>query len=658
MSRRFSKLLLCCALAACGWSSQSAVAAEDALAKQRRVFEKAYAAAIAGEPATSNDSKRLRAYPLYPYLQAARIQRALRGSQDALADIDQRAEVFLSRFNREPVTREVRRAWLTSLAERREWDKFLTHYQQAAADATLRCHSFTARIDLQRTAQLEPEVIRHWLTPRSVPACEPAFEWLRNQSGWSPDLIEQRARLALGKGNLDFARQMTVQLPGERAAPLNRWIALLDNPQRTLDTLISMPSEAVEPQALLAGLKRLGRKDSAAAQQRFDALQASRNWSAETASPYALTVALALAWNRREEAQQYFTKVLPRDLDDEALEWQVRSALWAGDWQLATRAIASLSDQTRQSTRWRYWNARAAEQLQDSQLARQLYESVLVDDNFYAAMAAARLGRSVVPHHKRLPVATAKLQEVERLPSMVRARELFRSKLRSQALAEWNFAFASLSEAGRTQAIHLSSRWGWHDQAIAVAAQRGVFNDYRLLYPRPYRTAVSSAAKLTGLETELIYGVMRQESLYRSDALSPAGARGLLQLLPETAQLIARSLQKPKPRPDDLFKPEVNVVLGASQLEALTRKFDGARVMALAGYNAGPNAARRWQPDRPLDSDIWIENIPYDETRGYVQRVLWHSVVFAWLRTGAAQDTSSWITRVDARDPAGLLSQR
>jgi soluble lytic murein transglycosylase len=233
---------------------------------------------------------------------------------------------------------------------------------------------------------------------------------------------------------------------------------------------------------------------------------------------------------------------------------------------------------------------------------------------------------------------------------------LFFCKLRPQALSEWNSGFASLPDASRNQAIVLSSRWGWHDQAISVAAQRGVFNDYQLLYPRPYRSVVRNAAKQTGLETEFIYGVMRQESLYRSDAISPAGARGLLQLLPETARRIARSIKKPKPQPEDLFKPEVNIILGASQLRLLTDKFNGMRMMALAGYNAGPNAARRWQPDRPIDSDIWVENIPYNETRGYVQRVLWHSVVFAWLRTGTGQKTDTWIARVEPQEDS-LLSQ-
>jgi soluble lytic murein transglycosylase len=656
-----SKILLCCALATGGWLTQAWSASEGTLAKQRKLFQETYASAQAGKEA---DDEQLRDYPLYPYLEAARIARAVRSATDSDdADVDRRAEVFLSRFQREPVTREVRRAWLASLVQRREWDLFLSQYQDASADETLRCHSFTARIESlhqqgQRSAQLEDAVTRQWLTPRDVTACEPAFEWLRTQNLLSPELIERRARVALAKGNVGIAQQMTLLLPAERALPLNRWMALLEQPARTLDTLIANPADAVEAEALLAGFKRLARQDRDAAMLRFDGLVQSRGWSAAMASPYALSLALGLAWDRRPEALQYFAKVLPADFDEEALEWQARAALWASDWNLAARTIAAMSPTLRQSTRWRYWEARAADQLQDTPRARQLFESVLPDDNFYSAMAAARLDRPVVPNLKKLRINAAKLREVERLPTLVRARELYHCKLRSQALSEWNYLYRQLSDPARTQAIHLMSRWGWHDQAIAVAAQRGVFKDYPLLYPRPYRSEVRNAAKLTGLETELIYAVMRQESLYRTDAVSPAGARGLLQLLPETARRIAKSLKQPRPSPDDLFKPEVNIVLGASELRALTEKFGGMRMAALAGYNAGPNAARRWLPDRPVDSDVWVENIPYNETRGYVQRVLWHSVVFAWLRTGEGQKTDTWIASVAPAENGALLSQR
>jgi soluble lytic murein transglycosylase len=135
--------------------------------------------------------------------------------------------------------------------------------------------------------------------------------------------------------------------------------------------------------------------------------------------------------------------------------------------------------------------------------------------------------------------------------------------------------------------------------------------------------------------------------------MSSAGARGLLQLLPETARQTARAWKQPRPSADALFEPRVNVPLGAGQLRLLMDRFGGQTPVALAGYNAGPNAAARWLPTAAIESDIWIENIPYNETRSYVQRVLWHSLVFAWLRTGTAQRTDSWVTRIG---PPGDIS--
>src|SRR5690606_26300811 len=112
---------------------------------------------------------------------------------------------------------------------------------------------------------------------------------------------------------------------------------------------------------------------------------------------------------------------------------------------------------------------------------------------------------------------------------------------------EWLYGIERLSEDARRQAIHLAAKWGWFDQAVATATQQRVFNDYELLYPRPFDREVRSAAKLTDLPDELIYGVLRQESLYRADAVSSAGARGLLQLLPETARRTARAWNRKQP---------------------------------------------------------------------------------------------------------------
>jgi peptidoglycan lytic transglycosylase len=615
----------------------------------RKAFQEAYAHATSNiADSGAADSESLKSYPLYPYLQAARIEQALDGeSVDHLAEVDKRAGDFIAIYGQQPVARGLRRVWLDSLFRRAQWSQFLAAYRDAGASDAARCQTFVARIELGKTEGLASDIAKEWLVPRSLPECERSFAWLKENGALTTALIEERARLALDGNNPSFARQIIQQLPVDRAAPLFQWAALLENPRSSIDALIASPDTAISANAMLAGWKRLARTDHDAAQERYEKFIHARGLSRERASPYALALALALAWNRDPAALDYFARVAPSDFDDIALEWWVRAALWSKDWKLAAHAIATMTETNRQTARWRYWTARASEQLHDSQEARPIYESLLADDNYYSGMAAAHLNRPVTPHPQTIPENAELLATVERVPAMERARELFLCGMRPEAAAEWQFAYESLSPEARTQSIRLAADWGWYDQAVTVASSQHVFNDYSLLYPRPYDAQVNAAAQLVQLAPEIVYGVVRQESLYRSDAVSTAGARGLMQLQPATARSTARYYKRPTPAVTDLFNPYINTALGAARLRMLLDEFDDQIPVALAGYNAGPNAVIRWLPQEPIDPDIWIENIPYNETRGYVQRILWHSLLFTWLRTqGQAQRTDSWLAPV------------
>lgn len=620
--------------------------ARDRYEKVRETFRQAYDEVDAPTAKRHADSEALRNYPLYPYLQAARIRRALANVGNEPSSVDQRAQTLITYYENEPVGRSLRRVWLTSLAERGQWARFLEQYRQDFADDALECQSFTARIELDRTADLAPLIARRWLTPRSLPDCERAFDWLRAQNALTPQLIEQRARMALKESNTGFAREIAAFLPAQRAAPLLQWAKLLDDAQRQIEALIASPSTTVDNEALLAGWTRFARGNRDLAMKRFDAFARARGLTEATASPYALALALALSWDRNPEALRYFKRAAPADLDDYALEWQARAAIWSGDWRLVANTVAAMSDTQRGLSRWRYWAARAAEHNGEAKLARQLYESTLPDDNYYSIAASARLGQSLAPHPERLVIDEAQLKEIEQLPALVRARELFRCELRELANQEWAYGYNMLPEPARPQAVQLASRWGWHDQAIMTAAQQRLFNDYALLYPQPFARQVRAASELSKLPPELIYSVMRQESLYSPDAVSAAGARGLLQMVPDTARRTAIAWKQRKPTPDALFDPNVAIVLGAAYLSTLIDRFGGQTVAALAAYNAGPNAASRWIPQQPVEADVWIENIPYNETRTYVQRIVWHNLVFNWLKTGEPQKADGWLIDV------------
>ena len=632
----------------CATSTQAAGTAAS-YAETRKAFQDAYARATTTVSDTAEaDSESLKNYPLYPYLLSARIQQAL-GSTDetSLESADKRAGDFITANGQQPVTRNLRRVWLDSLARRSLWNQFLAVYRDAGASDATRCENFVARIELGKTEGLSADIAKQWLTPRSLPECDRPFTWLKQIGALTTALTEERVHLALDNNNVAFARQIIEQLPADHAAPLYQWAGLLENPARSIDELIASPDTPVNATALLAGWKRLARLDHDAAKERYTKFVSARGLNRESASPYALALALALAWARDPAALEYFDLVSANDFDDPALEWWARAALWSKDWKLAEHAIAAMTETNRKTARWRYWTARSLEETHQADQAQPIYESLLTDDNYYSAMAAAHLGRPVTPHPQSLPADADALATLERAPAFERARELFLCGMRPEALVEWQFGSESLSADARTQSIRLAAEWGWYDQAVTVATAQHVFNDYTLLYPHPYDAEVNAAAHLAQLAPEIVYGVVRQESLYRIDAVSNAGARGLMQLQPATARSTARYYKRPTPALTDLFDPYINTALGAARLRMLLDEFDDQTPVALAGYNAGANAVTRWLPPEPLDSDIWIENIPYNETRGYVQRILWHSLMFTWLRTqGHAQQTQSWLSPI------------
>lgn len=628
-----------------------AAAQTDPFAAARTRFLEAYAAVKAGaqSPEQPGDAD-LKTYPLYSYLQAARLQRALAAATGPADPADTHAAEFLQYYQDEPVAAGVRRSWLNSLAERQQWTTFLVQYRENSADAVLKCHALNARVQVQPDTAAGP-IAAHYLSAEQLPpACEPVFAWARAQGIVTPALIEQRVRLVLAKGDARFARTLARSLPEAQAAPLMQWASLLEQPRREIDALIATPARAVESQALIDGWNRLVRSDLDYARNRYDALVKARKLDAASASSLALGLALRLSWNRHPATLDYFRRVRAADMDDVAHEWKARAALWSGDWAGVADTINAMPEALRETARWRYWAGRAAAQKGDHDAARRLYVSVLGFDNYYSAMSAARMEQAFTPNP--VPVATdeVELKRIAALPAFVRARELLLAGMRGEAFTEWQAAVRNLGAESQRQAVHLGMRWGWYDVSIATATQQRIFEDYSLLYPRPYDSVVQAASKLSGLPTELVYGVMRQESLYRSDAVSSAGAMGLLQLLPATARSTAKRWKRSEPARADLLNPAVNAPLGAAHLKELQDRFGGQIPIALAGYNAGPNAALRWLPAAPLETDIWIENIPYNETRTYVQRILWHTLVFSWLESGQPQTTGHWLTQVSLAD--------
>lgn len=625
-----------------------ASAQDSLLAPVRAEFEAALAAAEARQP-LPEPSEALRAYPLFPYVEAARLRAALalRPSPEEAA-LDAATEAFIQTHAGQPVARGLRRDWLLALAARADWPRFLAALPAEGLEPDLLCHRISAWRATGGFEGLHEEALKLWMTGAQLPgACTEPFQWLREEGWLTPERLEQRARLALTAGTRDLAELLIRQLgDSARATPLRQWLRLQANPLAELTTLAQSPGAEVESGALLDAWARVTRRTPEDAMPLLPALVVGRD--EPTTAALTRLLALGLSWNRHPDALRYFI-AQTGPVEDREHEWRIRAALWNGEWPLAQAWLAALPPTLASQARWRYWQARALEREGLLAQATPIYEALAGGNNVFAALAAQRLGRGALPVNKPAPALNPELQARLAIePGFVRAYELFQIGRKAWAQSEWQAALNLLDRDAQMQAAHLAFGWGRFVQGISAAARVAVFDDFRLFYPRPHLQLVGLAAQTAGIPAPWIYSVMRQESLFDERAQSKADALGLMQLLLPTAQSVARRWQWPLPSREDLFIPAINIPLGAAYLREMTDRFGGQFLLTLAAYNAGPNAAARWLPAQPMEADIWIENIPFNETRDYVHRILWNVAVFGWLAQGEPQDLSTLLRPVAA----------
>lgn len=629
----------------------SGACADDRLQQQRLAYELASQQIADGQPLSDAQRRVLQDYVLWPYLRSAELQQQWQAATpEQIAAVDQAVGDYLQTLGEQPVAWRLRNAWLQSLAAREEWLLVYTHMPATPNDPLLSCHALRAQLELAQFIGLSDAALAQWTQGSDQPAaCNPVFDWLESKGLITPERIVQRLQLALDGKQTGLARYLMGRLPDD-AEPARRWqLDLMRHPYDTLDRWLKKPDPRAQNEWLIEAHWRLARRDPARAEALLKPLRKRGEFSRDEAAQMQRSVALGLAYDRHQRALYFFKDLPDAVVDEHVREWRIRAALLHGEWKQAERWLEALPPVEQATARWQYWAGRVAAERQQPERAAAHYARAAAEREYYGFLAAERQGLKADPQHRALP----RIEEIEaalmRQPGLVRARELAAVGETAYARSEWVDVMRGLDEQAQVSAAQLASDWGWHHQAIIVLAVQQQWDDVLLRFPLPHREAMERASEAAGLDLLWPYTIARAESLFDASARSSAGAYGLMQMLPSTAQQVARELGQPTPEPQDLYRPEINLPLATAYLRQLYDRFQ-RWPMAMAAYNAGPHRIPGWQLDRPVDADIWIENLPFNETRGYVQRALMNVVIYGWRLHGEPTPLLPILTPIPAAE--------
>lgn len=333
--------------------------------------------------------------------------------------------------------------------------------------------------------------------------------------------------------------------------------------------------------------------------------------------------------NFKTDVIQYLDASYGLPFSPEEAEIYARQAIRFSNWEGVIRAIDAMSVNQRQEDRWQYWLARASEQRGDSQskrVAQEIYKRLAQGDDYHNLLAKERVGEA-----PKLPISVEPSQnDVMRLsqdPHFNRAFTLRQIGANdSYVNREWNWAVrqavAKKDDGLLLAAAKRATDMRWYDRAIYAADRTQQKHNYNYRYAMPHQNLVTQHSYSVGIDPAWAYGLMRQESRFNTAARSHVGAGGLMQIMPDTAKLVAKTMGEPY-NPAALTDPNTNLRYGTFYLSMIQKQLSQNPVLATAGYNAGPNRARRWQPEwQNLAADQYTESIPLLETRDYVKHVM------------------------------------
>lgn len=583
-------------------------------------------------------AKRLQGHVLEPYAAYYQLRLHLEDAETGMI------KAFLSRYQDSLLADKLRGEWLKILGKKQQWELFAAEYPALVnEDTELTCYALQQRLAMKDGAALT-EARPLWLNAggRDLPeSCTPLFDALIAARLLSVEDVWMRLRLALEAGNLGVAKRVNQNLPQylprNRALDERKLSAAADNPLRYLEEHRNQTKSRADREIALFAMLRLLRSGP---DQAYVYWPRVRERFTETERSYFMGQLATQAARRLDpRALGWFgeaaSSATPSSLSDFQLTWKTRAALRAGDWVAVQESIEAMSALEQQAGAWRYWKARALKAKGKTADANAILVPLSAEHNFYGQLAEEELGAvvsnpvSAIASVQSYRAGTEEITAMRQLPGIQRSLALYRLDLRTEATREWNWSIRNFDDRRLLTAAEIARRNEIYDRAINTADKTVLLHDFSLRFLAPHREAMQDILKQQELDEAWVYGLIRQESRFITNARSSAGAMGLMQLMPATAQWVANKMGMQNYRKTLATEISTNLALGTYYLKHVLTSLDNQPLLASAAYNAGPGRARQWRDVKPLEGAIYAETIPFTETRDYVKKVLSNSMYYA-----------------------------
>lgn len=606
---------------------------ETPIEEQRKLFLKAEGLVFNTKgKAYRSLANQLQDYPLYPYLeQKALLRKTYLSQEKHIAE-------FLDTYKGQPVTRSVREKWLKHLAKNGKHKRFLSYYQ-SMGNAKLDCYRL--RFKLKQGAsvrQIDDDIAKMWIVGKSQnKVCDPVFKQWRKAGLLTEERVWQRLALAATKGKHTLIPYLTSLLPENQQYLGRLWHKVRRDPTQVSKLSAFSKGTEREKQILVYGLKRLIWRKPELALRTWGKVEQKIALSPDQVSQVAQSFALALSSKGHKRAKDWLFRVPQESLSEQLVQWRMADSLRTQDWQESLSRIQGLPSIYQKKPAWQYWLGRALEETEQAQDASGVMGKLAQTRHYYGFLASGKLDQ--LPRFQHTPVSPSadQLARMLKHSTLLRARELYKLGRLTQARREWRYLESVLDSSDRLAAAKLASDWGWYDRAIFALAKNNYLDDIELRFPLAFAEPLNKYSKINNIEPAWAFAITRRESSFMADANSSAGAKGLMQLMPRTAKLLSKNKMTRR----QLLNPTNNIKYGTRYLGMLLNKNEGNQVLATAAYNAGHYRVKTWLPKKvSMPADIWIETIPYKETRDYVKAVLAYQQIYA-NRLGESSDLFS-----------------